>query len=108
MEDSTVEKTEFNYLATALIFGKKSPIIRSFNAFSFDTLRKEKNIVFSEMEGLNPQSQMDVVRRLKMDDKREFETSHADVRSGISRILKYSDKEYNIRISDTIFNDEEF
>jgi hypothetical protein len=101
------EKNEYNYYATALIFGKRSPLLKEFSAFSLEIFRT-KNLAFSEMEGLDPDSKLSIKRHLTIDNDRILETSHTDMRSSTNRIVTYIDDTFKIHMSDSVFSDEEF
>jgi len=102
------EKDEFNYYATALIFGIRSPKINEFKAFSFPTLRRYKEIKYSEHSGLNSENRLEIKRNLRIDDKRGFTTDHSRMSSEISSILTFIDSMHSIHVSDSIFSDLEF
>lgn len=101
------EKTEYDYYAAALIFGKQSPKMRNYSAYSFEALHKHKTLNFSEYSDVDEQGHLQVKRRLPLDQKRTVVTSHTDMRSGINRIVAYTDSEHDISMSDAIFNDYE-
>jgi hypothetical protein len=105
--DYPFEKSEYNYYATALVFGSRSPHMKNFSAFSLDIFRT-RNLTFSEMSGLTPEGSMGIVRHLRIDEHRLFETSHTDMRSEINKIVTYVDSGMGFHISDSLFSDEEF
>lgn len=105
--DYPFEKSEYNYYATALIFGSRSPHMKNFSAFSLDIFRS-RNLSFSEMSGLTPKGTMGIVRHLRIDQDRLFETSHTDMRSETNRIITYIDSGMGFHISDSLFSDSEF
>ena len=105
--DYPFEKSEYNYYATALIFGSRSPHMKNFSAFSLDLFRT-KNLSYSEMSGLTPEGSMGIVRHLRIDESRLFETSHTDMRSETNKIVTYIDSGMGFHISDSLFSDSEF
>jgi hypothetical protein len=101
------EKSEYNYYATALIFGSRSPKLKDFSAFSLDIF-KDKNLHFSEHSRLNTDDHMEITRHLNMGDDRYFESSHSDMRSEINRVITYVDSAFKFHLSDSVFSDSEF
>jgi hypothetical protein len=102
------EADEYNYYATALIFGKRSPKIKNFSAYTFDIFRKKSGLVFSEHSGLNTKNHLEVIRNLQISNTRLLQTSHTDMRSEINGVVTYIDHDLNFNLSDAIFTDEEF
>lgn len=108
MQDYPFEKSEYNYLATVLIFGQQSPYMEHFSIYSLDTMRKNKNIYFSEFSGLNPENHMETRRTLSFDPNRDIETNCTEMSSEVNKIVTYIDTQYKISISDTVFSEEEY
>jgi len=105
--DFPFKKTEFNFYAVEILFGKRSPRIRDVSAFMFDILRKV-NLKTYEREELNTDNRRNIIRHIELDNKRRIETSHTDMGSGINRVVTYIDTQYNIHIADTLFSEEEY
>ena len=105
--DYPFEKSEYNYYATAMIFGGRSPHLSEFSAFSMDIFRK-RNLVFSEMSALTVEGNLGIVRHLRIDETRLFEASHVDMRSETSRVITYVDIAAGFHLSDALFSDSEY
>ena len=102
------KKDEFNYYATALIFGTRGSRIQEFKQYSFDVLRKYKDIKFTEMEALNVENMLNVQRTLRISAHKTFQTKEVKRSSGISQIITYSDSINNLVGVDAVFTDTEF
>jgi len=102
------EKDEYNYHAVAMIFGMSSPKIKVFSAFAMDTFRKHKELKFSEITALNTDNRMETKRNLRLDEHRMFVSDHTELKSGINKIIRYCDAQYNVNIADAMFCDSDF
>lgn len=102
------EKSEYNYYATILVFGQRSPKVKNFSAFVFDAFKKHKDLSISEYSGLNPDNRLEIKRHLMLGDIRLIESSHTSMSSGINNIVSYIDKALRYYLSDSVFSDDEF
>jgi hypothetical protein len=106
--DDSFEKSEYNYYAAALVFGSRSPKMRDFSAFSFEVFRKQKDLTFNEVTGLNTEGHMEITRNLIIDSDRGFQTSHTDMRSETNRVVSYIDNKFRFCLNDAVFSDDGF
>jgi hypothetical protein len=104
----TFEKDEFNYFATALIFGKRSPNIKYFKQFSFSELRRYQDISFRELQQLNVDNCLDTKRTLLLNHQRMFIATKTVKASGICQVISFVDHPHIILEADTLFTDEDF
>lgn len=108
MEDRSFENNEYNYYSVLMIFGSKSPKIREqFGRYCFESFRKLP-FKFTENEKLNVENHLEIVRTLRIDKDRYFESSHTEMSSEINKIITYVDPMFKINVSDSTFNDDEF
>lgn len=108
MQDFPVNKTEYHYYAILLIFGKRSPKVHQVSAYSLESLRSKKDLVYREESGLDIDGKQEIIRHLRLGEHRSIQTSHTDLRSDISRAITLIDTQHKVHITDSIFSDDEF
>lgn len=104
----SLERTEYNYHAMAMIFGEKSPHTRKLSVYSIDVLKQHNDLLFSECEGLTSENRLNVSRHLQVDVSRHFETDQAVMASEIAQRLSYSDVAHDIYACDMLFEESDF
>jgi len=101
-------KDEFNYYAVSLIFGKKSPRIVDFQAYSIEIFREHKEIKYLEMSGLSVENVLDINRELHLTSTRQFIANSCKMSSGTCRMINFKDTVNKIQASDALFTVAEY
>jgi hypothetical protein len=104
----TFENDEYSYYATALVFGTRGPKLRTFSPYSMEVFRKNKDLTYGEVEGLNTDSKLEINRHLRLDPKRIILTGHTNMASQVNNSVTYQDTQFNVKMADSLFSDSEF
>lgn len=101
----------YEFLAGALILGENSPVLKDLRIYSNPLLWRKTDLGDSlritETQGLFEGTRRDTKRRLRFATGTILETSHTAV-NGIAQIITLINSSNRVRMSDALFNDNEF
>ena len=99
---------EFHYYAAVLVFGKKSPKMKNFSAFTMEFFRKHKDMEVREASGLTTSGVLGISRCIAVSGKTMLETSNTEMVSETNKVVTVYCPKSKVKISDALFSDSEF